>query len=229
MLLIFLWMQENYACVQLSSIGFFRAVFKGGSIKVPILWVLLKPRGSFELYYIKAIRLFLYSFLALTLYITFFFSFMLKKIKDVDVRPEVKYRSKASLQGPCRILAQHVAIPETKWNDFLYFKPLPALTLPPIVQQPVRQCELFWSSAFEERYNYWGVMFPVDQPWANEESGISGMRCTGKWLWAWEFFCSFTCVKSGENIFGMRNSHLDLVKKKTWFNFLTCRGGTSKQ
>ncbi len=55
----------------------------------------------------------------------------------------------------------------------MFSKPLPDLTSR-MVQLPVCQCELFWCSAFEERYNYCGVMFPVDQPWANEEFGISG-------------------------------------------------------
>lgn len=56
----FIGMQEN---MLICNWRFFYFFFKGGAIKVSILWVLLQPSGSFEPSYIKAIRLFLYSFI----------------------------------------------------------------------------------------------------------------------------------------------------------------------
>lgn len=74
---------------------------KGGAINVSILWALLHPRGSFEPSNIKAIRLFLYSFIHgfHPLYdFPSFFPFMLKQIRDGDVIPEVDI----ALKPACR-------------------------------------------------------------------------------------------------------------------------------
>ncbi len=81
MLPIYHWNAGKYAHMQLEC--FFLRV----AINVSILWVLIQPSGSFEPSYIKAIRLFLYSFIHgshPSYDVSSLFPFMLRQIKDVD-------------------------------------------------------------------------------------------------------------------------------------------------